>query len=642
MSYKHHVKNPDLDLEDLTPLTPNSSQFITTPTQNIPRTEKHKNGNNSNNSSPTRLNHHTNGSPNPKLSSSLRPQSVLSVASYNQNGFKTNKSKADLKRGIIVDSRFTRLKSWMVNEGGRKIFTWTWIFVHLFAFTLAFLNFQLKDNLTNARSTFHITYPIARSSALILHLDVAFILLPICRNFITFLRRSILNSVIPFENNITFHKFTGISLSIFSLIHIISHLINFGFLAKSTQTGIIGFFAVNFLTGPGATGWIMSLALGLITLFSRESVRRLNFERFWYSHHLFIVFFMAWQLHGMFCMIQPDRPPYCSYGQIGVFWKYWLAGGFAFILERTLREIRSNHKTYISKVIQHPSRVCEVQIKKEKTITRPGQYIYLKCPEVSFWQWHPFTLTSAPEEDYISVHIRCVGDFTNQFAFALGCRFPNLNESSKDEASHHHQIKPTTNNNPHRILPRVMIDGPFGSASEDVFKFEAVILCGGGIGVTPFASVLKSIWYKLNLTQFEREKQTRLQKVYFFWVCRDFESCEWFGSLLEAIEEQDLEGRVELHTYITQKLKPDDVNHIIMSGVDRSRDVITQLKSPTHYGRPNWDRVFNSVRERHPATDVGVFFCGPPSLGHQLHLQCNKWTGGEDGDTRFFWGKENF
>ncbi|KAH9809988.1 ferric reductase NAD binding domain-containing protein [Melampsora americana] len=634
MAHKYNVKTSDLDLEDLVPLTPNASHFAISPTKKQRRNESNiaKNGS-------SRINVHTGSSPSSKTST-LRPQSILSVASYNQAGFKSTTSKADLKRGIIVDSRLTRLKSWMVNEGGRKIFTWTWIAVHLFAFTLAFLNFQVKDDFTHARSTFHITYPIARSSALILHLDVAFILLPICRNLITFLRRSTLNSVIPFEKNITFHKFTGISLSFFSLIHIISHLVNFSFLAKSTETGMIGFMAANFLTGPGATGWIMTLALVIIGYYSRESVRKANFERFWYSHHLFIVFFMAWQLHGMFCMIQPDRPPYCSYHQIGVFWKYWLAGGTAFIIERTLREIRSNHKTYISKVIQHPSRVCEVQIKKEKTMTRAGQYVYLKCPEVSFWQWHPFTLTSAPEEDYISVHIRCVGDFTTNFALALGCQFSNSNESLKESTKTEfgNPNKPTTN----RILPRVMIDGPFGSASEDVFKFEAVILCGGGIGVTPFASVLKSIWYKLNLTQKEREKQTRLQKVYFFWVCRDFESCEWFRSLLEAIEEQDLEGRVELHTYITQKLKPDEVDNIIMSGIDGSRDVVTRLKSPTHYGRPNWDRVFNSVRERHPATDVGVFFCGPPSLGHQLHLQCNKWTGGGDDDTRFFWGKENF
>ena len=38
------------------------------------------------------------------------------------------------------------------------------------------------------------------------------------------------------------------------------------------------------------------------------------------------------------------------------------------------------------------------------------------------------------------------------------------------------------------------IDGPFGSASEDVFQYEVSVLVGAGIGVTPFASILKSIW----------------------------------------------------------------------------------------------------------------------------------------------------
>lgn len=40
------------------------------------------------------------------------------------------------------------------------------------------------------------------------------------------------------------------------------------------------------------------------------------------------------------------------------------------------------------------------------------------------------------------------------------------------------------------------IDGPFGTASEDVFGYEVVMLVGAGIGVTPFASILKSVWYK--------------------------------------------------------------------------------------------------------------------------------------------------
>lgn len=43
---------------------------------------------------------------------------------------------------------------------------------------------------------------------------------------------------------------------------------------------------------------------------------------------------------------------------------------------------------------------------------------------------------------------------------------------------------------------RMGVDGPFGTASEDVFDYEVSMLVGCGIGVTPFASILKSIWYK--------------------------------------------------------------------------------------------------------------------------------------------------
>lgn len=179
------------------------------------------------------------------------------------------------------------------------------------------------------------------------------------------------------------------------------------------------------------------------------------------------------------------------------------------------------------------------------------QYIFLCCPEISLWQYHPFTLTSAPEEDYLSVHIRCVGDFTNALATVLGCNFESaaakrgtredvpavvgIGRTDSDDG-----LDPTIR----RILPRIFIDGPFGSASEDVFKYEIVVLVGAGIGVTPFASILKSVWYRMNFPQ----KRTRLRKVYFFWICRDFGSFEWFRSLLLAIEGQDLQSRIEIHT----------------------------------------------------------------------------------------------
>lgn len=53
------------------------------------------------------------------------------------------------------------------------------------------------------------------------------------------------------------------------------------------------------------------------------------------------------------------------------------------------------------------------------------------------------------------------------------------------------------------------VDGPFGTASEDVFDYEVSMLVGAGIGVTPFASILKSIWYKFK----ESNPKLRTRKV---------------------------------------------------------------------------------------------------------------------------------
>lgn len=542
-----------------------------------------------------------------------------------------------------------KYNAWMVNEGGRRWFLLGFIFLHILVIIFGFFNYQFKDNLNNARAMFGITYAIARTAAMVLHVDVALILIPVCRNFISLLRRTPLNTVIPFDKSIGFHKAVAWSIVVFTIIHVAAHMVNFARLglsmsSKPSQVVLI-FLATNFTTGPGVTGWIMNLSLAIIVWYAIEKRKRQakgGFEKFWYSHHLFIVFFINWQLHGMFCMIKPDRPPYCSFNSIGVFWRYWLVGGLIFVVERILREVRSRHRTWISKVIQHPSNVCEIQIKKEKIAARAGQYIFICCPEVSYWQWHPFTLTSAPEEDYISIHIRVVGDFTQTLSRALGCDIDIEKKENKGGGDEKGAKVVGTQVNPplNKILPRIMVDGPFGSASEDFANYETVLLVGAGIGVTPFASILKTIWYRMN--NFNNSKPTRLSKVYFTWVIRDFGQAEWFHSLLHAIEEQDTQNRIEISIYLTAKMKFDEVQNIVVHDVGADRDAITSLRAPTHFGRPNWDRVFGSIVDKHPDTDVGVFYCGPPVLSKDLHKLSNKYTNPGPKGTRFFFGKENF
>lgn len=527
-----------------------------------------------------------------------------------------------------------RFDRWMVNEGWRRLFVFTFMLAHAMIFSFGVVHYGLKDNLTQSREQFGNTFVIARAAALVLHFDVALILLPVCRNLISLLRRTSLNGVIQFDKNITFHILVAWSIVFFSWVHTIAHWVNLGRFSAANNLGFVGFLLANLITGPGWTGYVMLIALMAMVFTSVEKPRRANYERFWYTHHFFIIFFVMWSIHGAFCMIRPDFAPYCN--TVGVFWQYWMYSGFLYLAERTAREVRGKHKTYVSKVIQHPSNVCEIQIKKENTKTQAGQYIFLCCPEVSVWQYHPFTLTSAPEEDYISIHVRCVGNFTRALAKALGCDFDKKEVKEKNTAvvsgsADEDSVDPSLR----RILPRVYIDGPFGSASEDVFKFEIAVLVGAGIGVTPFASILKSIWYRMNYPQ----GKTRLRKVYFFWVCRDFGSLEWFRSLLAAIEAQDLEDHIEIHTYLTAKVKVDDAANIMINDANAEQDAITGLRAPTNFGRPNWDMIFKSIRKIHSPAEAGVFFCGPKGLGSQLHIKCNMYT---DKDFHFVWGKENF
>lgn len=47
-------------------------------------------------------------------------------------------------------------------------------------------------------------------------------------------------------------------------------------------------------------------------------------------------------------------------------------------------------------------------------------------------------------------------------------------------------------------------------------------------------------------------------------------------------------------------------------------DAITNLKSITTLGRPNFGTLFEELAMRHPGSDVGIFFCGPTQLGADI------------------------
>ena len=50
-------------------------------------------------------------------------------------------------------------------------------------------------------------------------------------------------------------------------------------------------------------------------------------------------------------------------------------------------------------------------------IYKSGQYVKVACLGLNKKEFHPFTITSSPQDDFISLHIRAIGKVSNGVAF---------------------------------------------------------------------------------------------------------------------------------------------------------------------------------------------------------------------------------
>ncbi|XP_070616246.1 NADPH oxidase 1 [Erythrolamprus reginae] len=547
-----------------------------------------------------------------------------------------------------------------------------WLALNLYLFVTYFLIFDRSEQYYYTRQILGSALAWARASAKCLNFNSMLILLPICRNLLSFVRGSCRCGRCTIrrqlDHNLAFHKLVAYMIAIHTAIHIIAHFCNVEWYIDAQQekdhslpsilsqlhktdglwlNPIHSKFtiplAVAFTTIPGLTGVIITLALILMITSSMEQIRRSYFEVFWYTHHLFVVYFAGLVIHGIAGLVRGQTPEslkkhdpeecahhpsrwgqngshhhYCAVPEFGSIpaesWKWVLAPLILYAFERALRIWRSCQKVVITKVIMHPSRVLEIQMCKAGFSMEIGQYVFLNCPAISYLEWHPFTLTSAPEEDFFSVHIRVAGDWTETLIDTL--------------------------QQPNPPMPRMMVDGPFGTASEDVFRYEVAMLVGAGIGVTPFASVLKSIWYKFQ--RGDQELQTR--KIYFYWICRETGSFAWFKHLLSSLE-QEMEGSgradfLSYHLYLTGWNRS-MVGHAALH-FQKSTDMVTGLRQKTSFGRPMWNNEFSAVAATHPRSVVGVFLCGPEQLAKTLRKYCSQHSSLDPRNVQFYFNKENF
>jgi len=517
---------------------------------------------------------------------------------------------------------------------------------------------QESDIRLKGLNTLQYSVWLSRGAGLVLSVDGMLILLPVCRTIMRFVRPKI--RFIPLDENIWMHRQIAYSMLIFTIIHTTAHYVNF-FNVEKTQIRPVTAVQIHYIQPGGITGHVMLLCMLLMYTSAHHRIRQQSFETFWYTHHLFIPFFLSLYTHTVGCFVRSSAEAYSPFagdkywefciGYLGWRWELW-TGGF-YLCERLYREIRAIRETKITRVVRHPYDAVEIQFNKPSFKYKAGQWLFLQVPSVSKYQWHPFTITSCPYDPYVSVHIRQVGDFTRDLGDAVGAGGAQAKLYEGVDPMGMYEVALQNG----QAMPSIRIDGPYGAPAEHVFENEIAVLIGTGIGVTPWASILKNIWHLRN----GPNPPTRLRRVEFIWVCRDTNSFEWFQTLLSSLEQQSSEAArvpgssgvefLKIHTYLTQKLDMDTTQNIVLNSVGADLDPLTELKSRTNFGRPNFGKLFTGMRdgilngtylsglEGGLRTTVGVYFCGPSAAARDIKNAAKAATVRE---VQFRFWKEHF
>eukprot|EP00117_Sycon_ciliatum_P014232 scpid13674/ scgid14577/ Dual oxidase 1; Large NOX 1; Long NOX 1; NADPH thyroid oxidase 1; Thyroid oxidase 1 len=376
---------------------------------------------------------------------------------------------------------------------------------------------------------------VTRGAASAMMFTYSTLLVTMCRNFITRLRETPVNRFIPFDAAHTFHKVVAMTALLFTCIHIIGHSMNFYHISTQTADDLSCLFR-NFYhysdelpkfqywmfgTLTGMTGFLLTLVVATMYIFALPVVRQYLYFVFWKIHQLYVVLYILLILHGTGKLVQ-----------LPIFQWYFLAPVVCYTLDRLISLSRKKVEITVLKAELLPSDVTHLQFRKPDNFQhKSGQWVRIACLALSGNEYHPFTLTSAPHEDTLAVHVRAVGPWTR-----------NLRRVFDPESARVHR-----NSAGQVLLPKLHLDGPFGEGHQDWYKYSVSVLVGGGIGVTPFAAILKDIVHRM-----ATNVKLPCKKVYFLWVTRTQRQFEWFTDIIRLVEEQDKKGFIDIHIFITQ------------------------------------------------------------------------------------------
>jgi predicted ferric reductase len=416
---------------------------------------------------------------------------------------------------------------------------------------------------------------------------------------------------LPFERALFWHKYFAIWSFILGTTH-----------------GI----AAGMGDGEAMSGLVATVIAALMLFAFYPPLRRKTFELFYYLHwFMFIIMLFALLIHEA--------------GAVTFGAGLWIIDiGIRYIWMASLKH---GHEATIEAL---PADVIKISIPRKDFNYRAGQYCFICIPELSMFEWHPFSISTSPHTDNgnFTLHVRALGDWTNAFK-KLAVKKQNI---------------------------RILYEGPYGEPQIDFEgdKYKLFLLVSGGIGITPMQSIC-------NQLHDEHNRGRPIELCYFVWTCRDKYMVDSVTmSPLNDKEQQeggsgggggggyrrnglpisfqpDIINAMGLSKYVTmisRTISPQPLVSVGSKDNDKAEDdydamkqsnsfhteyYLTQAKKETDLegihtntkynlkmGRPNIEHIFATMKTvaiEKGINRVAVLTCGPPSLVKSVVLQAD-------------------
>jgi NAD(P)H-flavin reductase len=390
-----------------------------------------------------------------------------------------------------------------------------------------------------------------------------FLIMPATRNNVITLLLGI-----PFDSLVVHHRFLGRFAIGMSVLHCAWY---FKRMSSRLDEHI-------YLTGLGA------LICGLVIVATTfDWVRRRWFNVFYWAHYSFVGFFVLTYIHS-----RQARP-------------FLLVGIGLYAVDKLLRLLWTALPCKTLVFRNRGENIAQVQFPKNRLTElvhkhKVGQYMFVNFPELSWTEWHPFSVTSGPTEPHIELHIRNLGDHTRKIVA--------LSKKCADEGR----------------STWIRRDGPYGHLDFDYRRYGVLVLVGGGVGIAPIIGILKDIY-----TRSEAETDNNklpvphaIECVNVVWVVRHpAEALTFMGVLNEHVRIS--EQRTGVNSEGTWK-RPELRLKIHCTRTEEA------VQPPLVRGRPDFAKVLDEITASYESEPTLVFACGPRGMVNMLWDESCKRT----------------